>query len=153
MTAPATRLGLPKTSRLLRGNRRSSHRSAGGPQDVAVLAPELQTDSGTRSATRDRLSHGAAYPIRDWTGKGESTCSKSTTSIASFRSSRPSLAWLEGGMQPSPESVFAELELENYFDEGTYGLAAALGVDTGPDDARHILTDLGRRAVAMEALF
>lgn len=68
-------------------------------------------------------------------------------------------------MQPNSEAASAALELEHYFDSGTYGHAAALAVDPAaplvepaqhsnpaePEDARYFLTGLDQRAPAMQA--
>jgi hypothetical protein len=70
-------------------------------------------------------------------------------------------------MRPKPDAALGALELAQYFDGGTYGHAALLAADSAADivepgenactpeaaDVRYVLTDLGRRDVAMEALF
>jgi len=70
-------------------------------------------------------------------------------------------------MKPLSEAATAALELERFMDSGAYALAAALALDSvasdpqslerssagGAHETRYVLTDLGRRALAMEALF
>jgi len=70
-------------------------------------------------------------------------------------------------MQPNSEAATAALELEHYFESGTYGHAAALAMDSATpvvepaphsnlaerEDARYVVTDLGRQALNMEAPF
>ena len=71
-------------------------------------------------------------------------------------------------MKPRSEAATtAALELEQFMDSGAYAHAAALALDSvasdpqslerssdgGPHETRYVLTDLGRRALAMEALF
>jgi hypothetical protein len=70
-------------------------------------------------------------------------------------------------MKRRSEAAIAALELEQFMDAGAYAHAAALALDSvasdpqsqegnspgGPHETRYVLTDLGRRELAMEALF